>query len=329
MDYLTFDAAEALALAREASARNNAILQKILDTIENAANNNLYSVNIEIARFASRSSSITSSFLNGSFDNADQIQTLLASITAILELRNFTVLYEEVVSGSQTIIYYKVIWADDLFPETLSGLLVWLKPNVGITESGGAVTEWADLTRNQVFTSSGSPTKDSLTKGVLLDGSNDYLETTIALGTSPTIVAFYVVEEGLDNEHGYGVYTRTDNTNEVLHFKDSSDTTIYVQYPSGSNRSTGADTIYLKRKVVCCYSSPTKSQIWLNTTKLDDDTYSGSTASIGKIRLGTLNLVNYYFPGVFISYLLYNTSKTDQEITDIITFLMNEYAVSL
>lgn len=329
-DYLTFDSETARDLALEALIRNNMGLQSILDAVVSTANIGKYLITLEIGRFSGRSDTFFSPFLNQTFIDVDAAIVFLDAIIILLEAKDFTAFHEEIVNGGETTLYLKLIWSPDLFPETFPGLQVWLKPNIG---QEGNLTTWTDLTREIVFTGNNNPTIDTLTRGAALDGDlsdgyNAYLTADLSLGASPTLVAFYIIHAEADSQFGYGEYNTTVGAPVIRHFVDTG-IIAFNQYPSGTTRSAVSDA-RTGRKVLCFYSSPTKSQIWANGTKLDEDTYSSSTSAVEKIRLGNLGTIPIYsMPGVIVSYLLYNQARTDDEIIDLSYFLMNLYGVSL
>lgn len=220
-----------------------------------------------------------------------------------------------------------VVASAEFRPTDISGLFAWYRSDLGVTESGGLVSQWNDqsgngrnlseATNKPTYSSSGGPNSYPT---IVFDGTNDMLSCTFTALSQP-FSAFAVFK--IDTmEATSGIICGAASGERIFYM--NSTTAMFLYFGSGLTTYT--------------FSNTTNFHVWealCNTTasRLKYNNDAGITPSIGTGTLTGINmgrLPGFGFAACKITELVvYNRELTGTDLTSIRSYLGTRYGITV
>jgi hypothetical protein len=216
-------------------------------------------------------------------------------------------------------------------PSDISGTVLWLRADQGITLSGSDVSDWLDLSgegNDATQAIAGDRPSYLLSGGVsnlpgvqFTSADSEIMSCGTFVETSNDMTVFAVFNQtdlsgtqALFFHSGTSRAILTDRTDQISTFDDS------ISYRFAGNSQTGEQWVEWH-----CNSSTTTFTGYRNGSAIGSDTYS--TTTWGLFTLGGASNKGSPFNGILSEVIVFNRILTASEITQIRNYLSNRYSL--
>jgi hypothetical protein len=223
-----------------------------------------------------------------------------------------------------------------LVPTNLSGCILWLRGDLGVTLNGADVAAWADQSGQgndatqgvaadqPAFEAAGGPNG---TPCVTFDsGNTEFLDLTGMVDTSNAYTIFAVFDPDT-NPNGASLFSSTGTGNRLLVYTSTGAAPGTLGLNDGATRIGMVCTLTPQILTWRYYASP-GLDFYRDGSILDASNAHTSNADIaGTTLLGEFSGGGQHLDGKLAEIIIYNRKLTDTEVAIVHAYLSNRYAI--
>ncbi len=243
------------------------------------------------------------------------------------------------------VVFFAIITPLTIFaqsPGDVSGLTLWLKPDAGVTESSGSVSQWADQSGNGF---NGAPTGGGFDPGystatlngynfLEFDGSDnldfgDVLNTGLVPQTDDW--SFFLVYN-IDNSNTGTIISRAGNTNRQWQYSVNSDLLNHTIGSStgGSGSVSSNSTVTGDWIITSSLVSTSNFNSWLDgSTDVTSGTIGTQTTTVNVYVGARTDGSSFPLTGDIAEIILFDTELSASDRRDVETYLALKYGLTI
>lgn len=216
--------------------------------------------------------------------------------------------------------------------------LLWLDAALGVTESGGAVSAWADQSgAGNDFTQASAPNRPTLVAGAVnglpvirfVAASNQSLNAALIVLPDAAQTIFFVSKASTVHD-GFVLSTSNGGSGFVIRYRDNT-TVLEMRFYNGTASVDGVDTDPTGFNVFCIKVLGTTVVAGLNSVYENGTLLASSstvtTAHINPLKIGELFGGGFPFNGDIGEIMIYTTGLSDADRGDVENYLTVKYGL--